>query len=375
MALYDGHLPDGIRQRRVTTAAGLDVAYLEAGDPDRPLMLLLHGFPELSFSWRKVMGPLAEAGFYVVAPDQRGYGGTTGATRGYDVDLREFGMLNLTRDVLAFVAALGRRHVDVLVGHDFGSPVAGTCALTRPDVFRAVAMMSAPFNAPQALRLGPPDETGAVGNVHEDLAALERPRKHYQWYYSERRAAPDMETPPEGLHTFLRAYYHIKSADWSENRPYPLGGWTAEALAKLPTYYVMDQDQTMPDAVRGAMPTPEQIAACAWLPEDELAVYAATFAATGFQSSLNWYRAKTTDADRREAALFAGRTIDVPATFIAGAADWGIEQTPGALADLETRSCADYRGTTLIDGAGHWVQQEQPDRVVEAVLGFARGLS
>jgi pimeloyl-ACP methyl ester carboxylesterase len=373
--LYATRLPAGIRQRRIATAAGLDMHVLEAGDdgPDRPLMLLLHGFPELSFSWRKVMPAMAEAGYYVVAPDQRGYGGTTGATPGYDVDLREFALTNAARDAMALVAALGRRHVDVLVGHDFGSLVAGTSALMRPDIFRAVAMMSAPFNGPKPLPLGP-YTAPAPDPVHMALAALDRPRKHYQWYYSERRAAPEMERPPEGIHAFLRAYYHMKGGEWHENVPVPLAAWSAEELAKLPTYYVMDLADTMPEAVCGAMPSAEHIAACEWLPDADLAVYAAAFKATGFQSSLNWYRARTSGADAVEFRAFAGRTIDVPAAFISGARDWGIEQVAGARRHLETELCTDFRGTTLIDGAGHWVQQERPAEVIAALLAFTREL-
>src|SRR5579871_7039179 len=120
---------------------------LEAGfsEPDRPLILLLHGFPELAWSWRKVMPALAAAGFHVVAPDQRGYGGTTGWDGRFDRDLASFRQLNLAQDAIELVFALGRREAAALVGHDFGSPVAAHCALVRPDIFRRVALMSAPF--------------------------------------------------------------------------------------------------------------------------------------------------------------------------------------------------------------------------------------
>ena len=114
----------------------------------QPCVLLLHGFPELAYSWRKVMPPLAAAGFHVVAPDQRGYGRTTGWDGAYDGDVGSFRMLNLVEDVLALARALGERRAHV-VGHDFGSPVAAYCALTRPDVFRSVVMMSAPFGGVQ----------------------------------------------------------------------------------------------------------------------------------------------------------------------------------------------------------------------------------
>src|SRR4051794_7938535 len=117
---------------------------LEAGSPERPCVLLLHGFPELAYSWRKGMPALAAAGDYALAPDQRGYGGTTGWDARYDGDLASYRMLNLVQDAVSLLERLGIRQAHV-VGHDFGSPVAAYCALTRPDVFRSVALMSAPF--------------------------------------------------------------------------------------------------------------------------------------------------------------------------------------------------------------------------------------
>jgi pimeloyl-ACP methyl ester carboxylesterase len=146
-------LPPGIRSRFVPNSNGLTMHLLEAGfeGQGRPCVLLLHGFPELAYSWRKVLLPLAAAGFHVIAPDQRGYGRTTGWDGNYDGDLHAFRMLNLVRDTLGLVSALGYRTVAAVVGHDFGSPVAAWCALIRPDVFRAVVLMSAPFAGPPAL--------------------------------------------------------------------------------------------------------------------------------------------------------------------------------------------------------------------------------
>src|SRR5690349_4585310 len=174
-------LPRGIRARFVSNVNGLRMHVLEAGVAGRPCLLLLHGFPELAYSWRKVMVPLAEAGFHVVAPDQRGYGRTTGWDGDYDGDVGSFRLLNLVRDTLALTAALGIRSVAAVVGHDFGSPVAAWCALIRPDVFHSVALMSAPFaGAPvlpfdTAAERAAPDRVAEESSIHDALARLERP--------------------------------------------------------------------------------------------------------------------------------------------------------------------------------------------------------
>ena len=374
-------LPAGIRSRRVPHVNGLSMHLLEAGEARgadgrrRPTVLLLHGFPELAYSWRKVMLPLADAGYHVLAPDQRGYGATTGHAQGYDVDLSTFGMLQLVRDQLALLAALGLDAVHAVIGHDFGSPVAAWCALIRPDVFRSVVMMSSPFAGPPAWPdgSGGADVPGAWAQLMQAVAGLRHlqpARQHYQWYYSGPEANRDMLQAEQGLLAFLRAYYHVKSADWSGNQPHPLRGLSAQQWAELPTYYVMRADQTMAQTVAEHAPTEAQARACRWLTENELAVYADCYAHTGFQGGLNWYRCATNLQSVQALALLAGRTVDVPAAFISGRADWGTYQFPGALEKMSTQVCSRFEGVELLDGAGHWVQQEQPQALVERLLAF-----
>jgi pimeloyl-ACP methyl ester carboxylesterase len=370
-------LPQGIRSRFVEAVNGLCVHILEAGygSPGRPCLLLLHGFPEIAYSWRGIMPALAEAGYHVVAPDLRGYGRTTGWSANYDDDLRPFRHLNAVRDALGLVAALGYREVAAVVGHDFGAGVAAWCALVRPDVFRSLALMSAPFEGPPALPFatdGKPPEVPPSPTIHEALAALPRPRKHYQWWYSTRPANAAMWHCKQGVHDFLRAYYHHKSADWKGNKPYKLDGWTATELAKMPTYYIMDLADDMPTAVAKEMPSPVEIAACRWLPDRELAVYAGEYRRNGFQGGLNWYRSRSGGAFESELQLFSGKTIDVPSIFISGKSDWGVYQRPGAVEKMNGTGCTRMTGVHLLDGAGHWVQQEQAEKVTELLLDFLK---
>ena len=239
----DDVLPAGVRSRFVGNVNGLRMHVLEAGSRvgARAGVLLLHGFPELAYSWRRVLPVLAAAGYHVIAPDLRGYGRTDGTGVGYDDDLRPFRMLNEVRDMLALVSAFGYRDIHI-VGHDFGSLVASWCAVARPDVFRSVVLMSAPFGGTAALpfdtadAVSAPADLAAAPDINDELGRLTPPRKHYRRFYATRAANDDMWRAPQGVHAFLRAYYHMKSADWSGNRPQPLRAWSAAELARHPPY-------------------------------------------------------------------------------------------------------------------------------------------
>jgi pimeloyl-ACP methyl ester carboxylesterase len=379
----NGTMPPGIRSRSVANVNGLTVHILEAGfeTPGRPAVLLLHGFPELAYSWRKVMLPVAAAGYHVIAPDQRGYGRTTGWDDSYDADPDQFRTLNMVRDAMGLVLALGYRSVAAIVGHDAGSPVASWCALARPDMFRSVALMSSPFAGAPALPFNtangapPPRPAPTDDEIDAELAKLPRPRKYYQNYQRTPGANDNMLHAPQGLHAFFRAYYHYKSADWKGNKPHPLKARTAEELAQIPTYYVMDLDKGMAETAAAEMPSPAEIAACKWLTEDEVEVYATEYGRTGFTGALQGYRVRRGSDPKSIAELqtFSGRAIDVPSIFVGGKSDWGVYQTPGAVESMRGTACTNMVGFYLVDGAGHWVQQEQPEEVTRLLIAFLKG--
>ncbi len=380
LPLLDGAvLPPGIRSRFVPDINGLRVHLLEAGfeQRGRPMVLLLHGFPEIAYSWRKIMPALAAAGFHVVAPDQRGYGRTTGWSADYDGDLRPFRILNAVRDALGLVSALGHATVAAVVGHDFGASVAAWCALVRPDVFRSLALMSAPFAGPPALPFDtadqPPKDAAPGEDIHTALARLDRPRKHYQWYYSTRPANDDMWRCPQGVHAFLRGYFHYKSADWTGNRPHPLQSWSAGRTGQdadllhhgpRPEH---GRDRGAGDAVGGGdrrLPLAARARACGL----RRRVRAERVSGRAQLVSLPHLGAVRS----RIAAVLRPQPSTCRRCSSPAAATGEPISAPALSSACKAAACTRMVGGHLIDGAGHWVQQEQPERVGKLLLEFLR---
>ncbi|KAI2605191.1 alpha/beta-hydrolase [Hypoxylon fragiforme] len=373
-------LPAGITSAYVdcNSSCGLIWHILTSGSPGQPLVLFCHGFPELAFSWRKILPRIAEAGpgYLCVAMDQRGYGRTRGCpAHEASADVDNYVFTNLVRDLVCLVRALGYTAAHSIVGHDFGAVSSAMAALMRPDVFRSTIQMSHPHHRPPEPRQH--DDKSEQVDIQAELAELSPPRKHYKWYNSTPGAASEWENPAQGLEAFLRGYFHLKSADWAGNAPRPLSGWSAQALQEMPEYYIMRAGLSMPETVAANMAGEEEEAEGGerWLSRQDLQVYCDEWRRTGFQGALNWYRAQTasTPRARRDLFLFAGRAIQVPCLFLGGVKDWGVYQQPGALEGYEDprtveRGC--FRGVRLVEGAGHWVQQEQPEVVVEEILRF-----
>ena len=376
-ALQPLPLPAGLSESQITSSAS-DLSYhiIECGSKGDPLIILLHGFPELAYSWRKIMPDLARPSFYVVAFDQRGYGRTTGwdASSFERVDLQTFTQTNLVRDVIVLVHRLGYHRVECIVGHDFGCVPASVAALSRPDIFRNVVLLANPFlGSPQLpFDIAPENEELTTKfDLHEELRQLEPPRKHYRWYYSTAEADKEM-APSKGLSEFLRGYFHLKSGD-AHNDPRPIKEMTAKELEILPHYYLMPLELGMRDTVAQDMTGEENEKmrenSSRWFPDAEFDIYVNEFERTGFQGGLNWYRILTNPELQRDVDIFSGKKIEVPLLYITGTKDWLVYQQPGSI-DKMKEACTDFRGVKWIEDAGHWVQQERPEKVAKQILDF-----
>ncbi|CAH0051739.1 unnamed protein product [Clonostachys solani] len=397
-------LPEGIKSRFVDTSPiGPKFHVLESIPTNpvtgafTPLILLIHGFPNLAYDWIHVMPSLAKAGYYVVAFDQRGFGRT------HRADLKpfpeeSFRPLTLARDVTALVHALGYESVHTLVGHDLGAATASIFTLTRSDVVKSLVLLDHPFGGPPALPFGnqkasgvklPPyslsKDTSIVKDpdIHSSLLKFNPPRQLYKWYNTSPAAADEWSFPAgEPLHEFLRGYFHLKSADHRGNQPRRLKSWTADELAVMPHYYTMRAGHSMrenvaldmakePSAIRDNLPkTP-------WLPDEELAVYTAEWSRTSFKDALRWYKVFTDPDLAQELTVFAGKRLAVPTKHVGGAKDWGNYQVPGALEAMENEKSVEaglYKGTVIVEGAGHWVNLEKPDDCVREILSLANSV-
>jgi len=319
---------DGVALRSVT-ANGIVQRYAECGSG--PLVLLCHGWPESWYSWRHQMPALAAAGWRCVAPDMRGYGGTDSPA-----EIERFSILDLVGDMVALVRELGADQA-VVIGHDWGAPVAWHCALLRPDLFRAVAGLSVPWTPRGGIDL---------------LSALERQgiTRFYMQYFQEPGVA-DSELEAD-VRAALRRLYFSASGDVDERAP---------GFAQLP-----------PDGgVLANTVDPERLPA--WLGEADLDWYEAQFRQAGFRGGLNWYR--NLQRNWRLMAPWHGQPIRQPSLFIAGSRD-GVLKFPASKQQIEAfpRTLPGIRGCHLVEGAGHWVQQERPDEVNRLLLAFLAGL-
>lgn len=323
-------VPDADVAHRVVDTNGIRMHIAEQGKG--PLVILCHGFPETWYSWRHQMPALAAAGYRVVAPDQRGYGGTT---RPQAVDA--YTLMDLAADIVGLVNALGESNA-VVVGHDWGAPVAWTCALLRPDVFRAVALLSVPY-IPRAWNS--PRPTDFMKRVAGE-------RQFYQLYFQETGRA-DAELEADVRRSLLGILNAASGSASPEQR------WR----------FIFEKGERFIDTI----PTPATLPD--WLSAADLDVYEKAFRETGFTGGLNWYR--NIDRNWERSAFLSGARIRQPALYVAGDRD-AVVAMYRPFFDALPNTVPDLRKRVLLPGAGHWIQQERPREVNELLLEFLKSV-
>ena len=318
---------------RTVEANGISIHLAEAGSG--PLVLFCHGFPESWYSWRHQLTALAEAGFRAVAPDMRGYGQT-----GQPHEIDQYTLFHLVGDMVGVLDALGARET-VVVGHDWGAPVAWHCALLRPDRFRAVAGLSVPFRPRGSAR-----PTSVMPRTESSL--------FYQLYFQAPGVAEaELERNPRDA---MRRGLYSASGDAPREIDNMFGAQATGMVPRTGGFLTRTLDpQTLP----------------AWLTEADIEFYAGEFARTGFRGGLNWYR--NIDRNWELLAPFAGARVMVQALYIVGDRDL-VVHFPGApelIANL-SKFVPNLRKTIMLPGCGHWTQQERASEVNAALIAFLR---
>jgi pimeloyl-ACP methyl ester carboxylesterase len=312
-------------EARTLAVPGGQISAVEQGEG--PLVLLVHGFPEGAWSWRHQLPALAAAGYRAVAIDVRGYGASN-----RPAEIEAYRMVALVGDVVGVVSALGE-DAAIVIGHDWGSGIASACATMRPDVFNAVALLGVPYTPRAPMR---PTEAFALAGGDEEF---------YVSYFQEPgRAEAEIEADVRG---WLRGFYVA------------LDGESPEA----PGWFTVPSGGAMRDRLPVDAPLPS------WLPEAEFDAHVAAIERGGITGPLNRYR--NVDRDWEDLAAWDGATIEQPSIYIAGARDSSTAWLAEAIG-MQSVWLPGLSGTHLIDGAGHWVQQERPDEVNELLVDWLR---
>lgn len=316
---------------RIIEANGIRMYIQEAGEG--PLVVLCHGFPETSHSWRHQLKALAEAGYHAVAPDMRGYGQTDCPEA-----IEDYTIFHLTGDVAGIIRALGEKQA-FIVGHDWGAAVAWHFALFRPDICRGVVSMSVPFQ--------PRHPAKAPIPTYRAITKAKGLADFYMVRFQQQGIEAGFE---RDLNYTMRAFLYGLSGDVPRDKAWsPFVPQGQEALAKLP----------VPDTLP------------AWISEHDVEAYVEAFKLSGFRGPLNWYR----NLDRNWAlmASFDGVKITPPALFMTGTED-AVRQFTGSAEAKLAQSVPNLKGVVEVEGAGHWVQQEAPDVVNAALLDFIKAI-
>ena len=313
-------------QHKFAQTNGIRMHYVEAGRG--PLVVLCHGFPESWYSWRHQIDALADSGFRVVAPDQRGYGRTEKPN-----DVAAYTGLHTAGDIIGLVHALGETSA-VVVGHDWGAPVAWNCALLRPDIFRGLALLSVPY-APRS----PASPLSAFQALSGE--------KIFYWQYFQAEGVAERELERDVRKSMLAMLYHGSGDSPSE--------WLAA--------FGRDEGFLTHSPLPTALPK--------WLTQEDLDFFVGEFERTGFRGGLNWYR--NLDRSWELTGFLENAKIVQPAIFIAGEKD-GVFSFAAPAIEALSESVPKLRRKLIIPGAGHWIQQERPKEVNEALLAFLHAL-
>ncbi len=317
---------------------GIDIHYVSQGEG--PLVVFCHGWPESWYSWRHQLPAVAEAGYRAVAMSMRGYGGTSAPQ-----DIGAYTISHLVGDVVAVVNSTGE-DTAVVVGHDWGAPVAWYSALVRPDMFRGVAALSVPWIPP----IGALPEGITMNGLMAQAAGDDR--DYYRLYFQEPgKAEADLEADVERT---IRGVLYTISGDAISDGALEQG-WDG--------FFPAGESVTDQLVVPATLP--------GWLTEEDVAFYVSEISRTGFRGGLNWYR--NINALPACLAPWVGSTIRQPSFYMGGSTDLIAGNTPAAI-ELTRSSLADLRHLEILEGAGHWLQQERPDEVNSALVAFLRNI-
>ena len=317
-------------KHRIVSANNIRIHLVEAGAG--PLVLMVHGFPESWYSWRHQLHALADAGYHAVAIDVRGYGRSSSPA-----SIDEYRMMKHVADNLGVVEALGETRA-IIIGHDWGAPIAANSALLRPDVFHALALLSVPYS-PRGKRR--PSEAFRLMVGKEEF--------YIEYFQQPGRAESEIEPDVRG---WLLGFYYSASGDAPPTKD-------GTSMATIPAGGKMRERLTVPEKFP------------AWLTAEDVNFYVDEFERTGLTGGLNRYR--NVDRDWEDLAAFAGQPIVVPSLFIGGEKDGPTRWGSPAIANFN-KTLPALRGSHILSGCGHWVQQERPREVNELLLKFVSDL-
>ncbi len=321
-----------------------------------PLVLLVHGFPESWYSWRHQIEALAAAGYRAVAIDQRGYG-----TSSKVWDPMAYRIDRLVADVVGVVEALGETRA-VIVGHDWGAPVAWTAGWLHPEIFRGVVGLSVPFSGRALVALpGSPFGERRPSELHRELAGPGQ--DFYQDYFGS------LNPPIAEIESNLRGW--LRSMLWGFSAEGMIAAGLPPLAALPPLDVIRGSALTIPHGTRMSERMDASGRLPAWLDGCDLAFYASELERSGLAGPLSYYHCM--EAGWEVLAQYEGRLFTPPALFIGG--DYDVATSWGAEALARTAECMpNYRGTHILNNCGHWVQQEQPQQTNALLLDFLRHL-